>query len=127
MYVLPSMLNSPSHLPVSCLINRRTLVLHGGLFRKPGKYGYSSEVGTLDDLRASIKGGKEPDDHGALAGGRLAGGWIARSKGGGAFVCAIAGRHTGRWGSPLPPAVCRCTGVTYRPTPCRMRAFSSTA
>lgn len=53
------------NLPLAALINRQTLVLHGGLFRKKrisGKRKHSDEfyLGSLEDLRAGSKGGLDP-------------------------------------------------------------------
>ncbi|GAX74026.1 hypothetical protein CEUSTIGMA_g1476.t1 [Chlamydomonas eustigma] len=69
-----------SVLPLAAVIQKKTLVLHGGLFRKPApvrKTGHKRlrvrlvpnchqplELGSLEDLRASGKGGMDPDGTG---------------------------------------------------------------
>ncbi|KAK3262465.1 hypothetical protein CYMTET_28683 [Cymbomonas tetramitiformis] len=63
-------------LPLAAVVNRATLVLHGGLFRKPhkrkrGRQGRRPhedeplELGSLDDLRNGNTGGRDPDGTGA--------------------------------------------------------------
>jgi serine/threonine-protein phosphatase 5 len=60
-------------LPLSALINKKTLVLHGGLFRKQpsratGKNKRKLDecmLGNLDDLRKASKGGLDPNGLGA--------------------------------------------------------------
>jgi len=56
-------------LPLAALIAEKTLVLHGGVFRKPRNPGKGKkrkaceaalELGTLDDLRKAPKGGQDP-------------------------------------------------------------------
>ncbi|GIL70676.1 hypothetical protein Vretifemale_1400 [Volvox reticuliferus] len=69
-----------SVMPLAALIQRNTLVMHGGLFRKPpepkrgakrrkvlhpARAGVKLEPGTLDHLRAASKGGLDPDGCGS--------------------------------------------------------------
>eukprot|EP01025_Chloroclados_australasicus_P054129 TRINITY_DN6412_c2_g1_i4.p1 TRINITY_DN6412_c2_g1~~TRINITY_DN6412_c2_g1_i4.p1 ORF type:complete len:391 (-),score=26.49 TRINITY_DN6412_c2_g1_i4:80-1201(-) len=72
-----------ANLPLAALVNEQAVVLHGGLFRKPifrlkpkgvqqGKkrrkfavpFQRKRELGTLEDLRKSIKGGLDPSGRG---------------------------------------------------------------
>ena len=57
------------NLPLGALVNKQTLVLHGGLFRKPkipGKRKHSEtfELGSVEDLRKGSKGGLDPSGFG---------------------------------------------------------------
>lgn len=57
------------NLPLAALINHRTLVLHGGLYRKnrmSGKRKHADEftLGSLEDLRTGSKGGLDPSGFG---------------------------------------------------------------
>lgn len=65
-----------SQLPLACVIQKSTLVVHGGLFRAPHDRHRGAKrrkvslnralaVGSLDDLRKAPKGGLDPDGRGA--------------------------------------------------------------
>lgn len=60
----PLFLEVCSHMPLACLLNERTLILHGGLFRSPSlskrEARENPKLGTLHDLEKASKGGADP-------------------------------------------------------------------
>lgn len=61
--VFAAFVSMASHLPIAALIQKRTLVCHGGLWRDPKHYASTSKYrpGTIDQLRKASKGGPDPD------------------------------------------------------------------